>query len=38
MATFECQLLEECLDLEGERMWWFKGQKVEATTEKYGKQ
>ena len=33
VATFECQLLDE--SLEGERIWWDKGKKVEASTDKY---
>ena len=33
VATFECQLLDE--SLEGERIWWYKGKKVEASTDKY---
>jgi hypothetical protein len=35
VATFECQLRDECLDLEGERVWWYQGKKVEASTDKY---
>ena len=35
IATFECQLLDD--SLEGERVWWYKGQKVEASTDKYEK-
>ena len=33
IATFECQLLDE--GLEGERCWWYKGKKVEASSDKY---
>ena len=32
-ATFECQLIDD--SMEGERIWWYKGKKVEASNDKY---
>ena len=32
-ATFECQLIDD--SMEGERIWYYKGQKVEASNDKY---
>ena len=32
-ATFECQLIDD--SMEGERIWWYKGKKVEASSDKY---
>ena len=32
-ATFECQLIDD--SMEGERVWWYKGKKVEASNDKY---
>ena len=33
VATFECQLIDD--SLEGERTWWYKGKKVDASSDKY---
>ena len=34
-ATFTCELSDE--RIEGQRSWWYKGKKVEASTDKYEK-